>query len=353
MNDSTEKTKPNIFYAKNTDSNKSSRSNKGKQDNWKDKRKEGMSSRSSSYKPRRAENESGAGSRIESFKPNFAKSRPVKTEKKSAESYQSDSPWQKKIRDNDQTPTFTPDIRHQRKLETLIYSENSCKSVFKHRPSSIIKAFITQETAYHFKDLIEWLVNQHLGYDVVSNEQLTKMAETPHHGGICLIIKKRTPLNLTTYLDNDRDEDYVLAIDDINNPHNLGGLVRTAAFYGINGLMLRQTNLLESGAAMRVAEGGAEAISPIKTDDFLAALDIFKQRGYNIVALLPCQVKSVQATELHQASFGKKTVFVIFQQINMKLIDCADDVIYLKGNENMAALNISVATGILLSNIKK
>ena len=49
--------------------------------------------------------------------------------------------------------------------------------------------------------------------------------------------------------------------------------------------------------------------------------------------------------------FNKKVALVIFQQINMKLVNCADVVVHLKGNDNMPALNISVATGILLSNL--
>lgn len=221
-----------------------------------------------------------------------------------------------------------------------------------------MKAFITQEMTYHFKDLIQWLVRQHLGYDVVTNEQITKMTETPHHGGICLIIKKRQVTMLTTYLQQHQNDqqDHLLAIDDINNPHNLGGLMRTAAFYGINGVMLRQPNLLDSGAAMRVAEGGIEAVTPIKADDFVDALDRLKQAGYRVIVLLPCPMKAVSATDLQRipmnSNFAKgKTVMVIFQQINMKLINCADEVIYLKGNDNMTALNISVATGILLSRL--
>ena len=168
-----------------------------------------------------------------------------------------------------------------------------------------------------------------------------------------MIVKKRIPLTLLNYLEqkSDADKDCILAIDDVNNPHNLGGLIRSAAFYRVNAVMLRQTNLLDSGAAMRVAEGGIEAVESIKSDDFVASLDMLKQQGYQIVALLPCQTKSVASSELHKVQFNKKIALVIFQQINMKLVNCADVVVHLKGNDNMPALNISVATGILLSNL--
>ncbi|MCO6536857.1 MAG: hypothetical protein J6567_02725 [Gilliamella sp.] len=351
MNDNTEKNKPSIFYAKNSESKKHSRSAIEKPSRWKDKRKDD----SFQLKSKRDRHD-----RIETFKPRndkseFAKKRFNVELNQSQSSIDNDSPWQKKVRANDQVPTFGYDGYRQRKEETLVYSENSCKAVFKHRRTAIVKLFITQEMTYQFKDLIDWLVKQRLGYDVISSEQISKITQTQHHGGVCLIVKKRVPLTLLDYLENssNKDHDCILAIDDVHNPHNLGGLIRSAAFYGVNGVILRQTNLLDSGAAMRVAEGGIEAVESIKSDDFVASLDMLKQRGYQVVALLPCQAKSIASTELHKIKFDKKVALVIFQQINIKLINCADVVVHLKSNDNMPALNISVATGILLSNLQK
>ncbi|OCG06668.1 hypothetical protein A9G13_10440 [Gilliamella sp. wkB178] len=349
MNSNTEKNKPTIFYATNSASQGVSRSQSGNSNAKKGKRKNEPFQSKSKVKP-------DHNDRIETFQPRASKSsfgkQPSVESKQSRHksSTENSSPWHKKVRDNEQLPTFGYDQYTQRKEETIVYSENSCKAVFKHRRSAIIKLFITQEMTYQFKELITWLVKQRLGYDVVASEQITKLTQTAHHGGICLIIKKRMPVMLLNYLQTNskKAEDCVLAIDDVNNPHNLGGLIRSAAFYKVNGVMLRQTNLLDSGAAMRVAEGGIEAVESIKSDDFMASLDLFKQHGYQVVALLPCQVKSIASTELRQVRFAKKVVLVVFQQINMKLVSCADVVIHLQGNDNMPALNISVATGIAL-----
>lgn len=342
MNDTIEKSRPTIFYAKNTQSNVKSVKSKG--NDHRSKRKNDSLQSNSKAKHDRIETfkVKPSNKTIKSSKANFSLSD------------EHDSPWQKKVRDNAQTPTFGYDEYRQKKEETLVYSENSCKAVFKHRRSSIVKLFITQEMTYQFKDLINWLVKQRLGYDVVSTEQISKLTQNLHHGGVCLIVKKRIPLSLLDYLHghDDKVHDYIMAIDDVNNPHNLGGLIRSAAFFGVNGVIVRQTNLLESGSAIRVAEGGIEAIEPIKSDDFIVSLDILKKHGYQVVALLPCQLKSIRSTELSKLEFKKKVALVIFQQINSKLINCADNVVHLNGNDNMSALNISVAAGIVLSTIK-
>ena len=344
MNDTSEKSKPTIFYTKNSEAKVTPRTAKERGGDYKNKRNNDGFQSSSKAKH----------DRIETFKPKkFNKTvKPAKAQFDLTDEY--DSPWQKKVRDNEQVPTFGYDGYRQKKEETLVYSENSCKAVFKHRRLAIVKLFITQEMTYQFKELINWLVKQRLGYDVVSTEQITKITQTPHHGGVCLIVKKRIPLTLLDYLDeyDDQVQDCIIAVDDVNNPHNLGGLMRSAAFFGVNGVILRQTNLLDSGAAMRVAEGGIEAIESIKSDDFIASIDLLKQHGYQVIALLPCQLKSISSTELSQLKFTKKIALVIFQQINNKLINCADNIVHLQGNDNMSALNISVATGIVLSAIK-
>lgn len=355
-----DKVTPSVFYAKKSqDENPKWSEGKGKRDFAKNKPAGrggyGKSSENSRSDRPRSENrrptsDRNNDSRIETFKPRSRKVEPVK---------EGDSPWKNRFQNTEQLPTYAAEpksrdndqIKRQRKDETTIYSENSCKAVFSHRPEAIIKAFIVQEKTYEFKSLIAYLVEHRLGYDVITDEQMAKIAQTPHHGGICLIVKKRQSQLIGDYLlqSEQIEQDCILAIDDINNPHNLGGIARTAAFFNVNGLLLRQPDVLDNGAAMRVAEGGSEALNLIKTDDLAASIDLLRQHGYQVVALLPCKVNSLKADALNKVVLKKKIAFVVFQQINTKLAGLADDVVYLSGSESMSALNISVLVGILLA----
>lgn len=347
--DNQPKAQPNVFYAKKkerdlTESDKS----RGKKATHR-----GGDKPYSYSKPARPSTTAPTSGRIETFNPN----------KRRAEGASfSDSPWRQKVKDTEQQPSFSDEKKRkfdhsqriaQQKEEVIIYSENSCRAVFKYRPQAIIKAFITEDKAYAFGDLVSWLVEHKLGYDIVDSKKLDSLTETPHHGGIALIVKKRTPISSTEYCAQreDASHDLVVAIDDINNPHNLGGLMRTAAFFKVNGVLLRQTALLDSGAALRVAEGGSEACSLIKTDDFIATLDQFKRQGYQLVVLLPCRVKAIKSIELRKFRAAHKSVLILFQQINPSLVNLADKVIHIDGSEAMSSLNIAVASGLLLSQL--
>ncbi|QIQ22230.1 tRNA/rRNA methyltransferase [Zophobihabitans entericus] len=304
-------------------------------------------------------------SRIETFQPSapreerkYQKSEKYSNDKHSDE--QSDSPWKSRVRKQPQLPTFETDDtesledewrRQQKREETTVYSENSCKAIFKKRPDDILKVFLVQEMTTKFRDLVMWLAEQRKGYDVISDDEMAKIAGTPHHGGVCFIVKKRQVVLATDYFKQVKSAkvDCVLAVDDINNPHNLGGLIRSATFFNVNGVILRQTQVFDSGSALRVAEGGAEYVTPIRADDLAVTLTQFKQQGYQITALLPCKMKAIESEVLQTVKLAPKTVFVLFQQVNTILLKQVDNVVYLAGNQAMPSLNISVATGILLA----
>jgi TrmH RNA methyltransferase len=97
-------------------------------------------------------------------------------------------------------------------------------------------------------------------YRCVEPAELEKIAGTVHHGGIVAVIEQRV-------LRPPRPEEVrrwahtharVLLLDRIGNAHNLGAIVRTAAFFGVAQIVVpdHPEQALPGEAAYRVAEGG-------------------------------------------------------------------------------------------------
>ena len=101
-------------------------------------------------------------------------------------------------------------------------------------------------------------------------------------------------------------EDCVLALEDVGNPHNLGAIMRSCAHFGVKGVVVQDAGVLESGAAIRTAEGGAEHVEPITGDSFIDTLTQFRQAGYAIVS-----TSSHNGTPLFKAELPKKMVLVL------------------------------------------
>ena len=237
-------------------------------------------------------------------------------------------------------------IRRQRAEETRIYGENACQVLFANRPDVIVRGWFTPQVTPRFSDTLRWMAATRKAYHVVDAEEMAKVAGSEHHGGVCLLIKKRRPLHLLDYLDTARDSDCLLALENVANPHNLGGIMRSCAHFGVRGVVMRQAGNLESGAAVRTAEGGAEFLQPIAVEDFAAGLERLRQAGYTIVTTSSHAGQSVFSTKL-----PAKVVIVFGEEkggISDDTLQQGDLALSIPGTGHVESLNVSVATGILL-----
>ncbi|WBU50527.1 tRNA/rRNA methyltransferase [Kosakonia pseudosacchari] len=273
----------------------------------------------------------------------------------------SDSPWRTVSRaPGDETPEI-PDhggisgksfidpevLRRQRAEETRVYGENACQALFSSRPESIVRAWFVQSVTPRFKEALRWMAANRKAYHVVDEDELAKASGTEHHGGVCFLIKKRNGLSVQKWVANAAEEDCVLALEDVGNPHNLGAIMRSCAHFGVKGVVLQDAAVVESGAAVRTAEGGAEHVQPITGDSFVDALEEFRQAGYALVT-----TSSHNGTPLFKAELPKKMVLVLGQErdgLSDVTLSRSDLSVSIEGTGNVESLNVSVATGVLLA----
>ncbi|WP_391528824.1 tRNA/rRNA methyltransferase [Photorhabdus akhurstii] len=239
-------------------------------------------------------------------------------------------------------------LRRQRMEETRIYGENACQAMFKNRSEAIVRAWFVESVTPRFRNALKWMAANRKAYHVVDEAELTKVSGTEHHGGVCFLIKKRNGLDAETYLKDAPAKDCVLALEDVGNPHNLGAIMRSCAHFGVQGVILHDVALLESGAAIRTAEGGAEHIKGIDADSLLTTLNKFRQAGYTIVTTSSHK----GSTDLAKAELPEKMVLVLGQERD-GLSDSAwkhgDMGLFVGGTGLVESLNVSVATGIMLA----
>lgn len=213
-------------------------------------------------------------------------------------------------------------------------------------PEAIVRAWFIQSVTPRFKEALRWMAANRKAYHVVDEAELTKASGTEHHGGVCFLIKKRNGTTVQQWVSQAGAQDCVLALENESNPHNLGGMMRSCAHFGVKGVVVQDEALLESGAAIRTAEGGAEHVQPITGDNIVNVLDDFRQAGYTVVT-----TSSEQGKPLFKTSLPAKMVLVLGQEYE-GLPDAARDPndlrVKIDGTGNVAGLNISVATGVLL-----
>lgn len=240
-------------------------------------------------------------------------------------------------------------LRRQREEESKVYGENACQALYQSRPEAIVRAYFVQSVTPRFRDALRWMAANRKAYHVVDEQELAKVSGTEHHGGVCFLIKKRPGLSVANYLQNAPANDCVMALDNVGNPHNLGGMVRSCAFFGVKGVLLRDPGQLESGAAVRTAEGGAERLTAIGCDDFSQALDEFQRAGYSVVVVGKGEGERALLSSL---SFPAKTVLVLSEERDGRSSLAAkqsDLSVEIDGAGQLESLNVSVTAGVLLA----
>lgn len=113
-------------------------------------------------------------------------------------------------------------------------------------------------------------------YRHVSTDELTKVAGTPLHGGILAVVHPKPAFGF----DAEQARQWAKAgkplviLDGVGNPHNLGAIARTMAFFGLEKLLVSDHpgQARPSEAAFRVAEGGLEWVDVIITPNLAAEL---------------------------------------------------------------------------------
>ena len=232
--------------------------------------------------------------------------------------------------------------------EMKIYGVNACRSFFENRPEMLIRAYFSEEMAYRFGYVMKACAKARKAYRIVSNFEMEKIAETKHHQGACFLIKKNPGFTVKDYLDEtvDLDADCIVALERLGNPHNVGAILRTCAHFGVEGMLVNDPMMAQSGAAVRTAEGGAEYVQFIDGGRISDSLPAFKAAGYQVVA-----TSSNGGENLYKAALPDKMVLLMGPEstgLSEVLMDQADVLVKIPGSENVESLNVATATGILL-----
>ncbi len=231
--------------------------------------------------------------------------------------------------------------------ENKVYGENACRVLFQQRPDSVVRLYVAQQMAAKFADVMKYLASVKKAYHIVDDAELEKVAGSGHHGGVVLLVKRKAITPLAQYLQyKGRKVDCLLALDGVGNPHNLGAITRSCAHFGVSGIIMKQPELLQSGAALRTAEGGGEFIDGLACDNLPLALKLCKDAGYTLIT-----TSSHGGTSLYKSQLPAKVVVVFGEEmfgVSQHVAKSADIALQIPGSGKVESLNVSVAASLIL-----
>ncbi|TCJ98612.1 TrmH RNA methyltransferase [Volucribacter psittacicida] len=244
------------------------------------------------------------------------------------------------------SPRAPEKIRKNRAEEMKVYGENACLTLFDVRPEAIVRVWATVQMSHKIGHILSYLANHKKAYHIVDQQELQLVSGSEHHGGICMLVKKNTPFSLAGYLQLERSQDCLVLLNQMGNAYNIGGLMRTCAYFGVRGLVVDNIDALHSSMALRIAEGGAEHLLSLETPYLHEGLQQLRQAGYQIIHLS----QNKQAALITQTKFADKVVFVLSETDDDSLVMTGDKHIKIPHSYQLKqGLNVVVNAGILLS----
>ena len=142
---------------------------------------------------------------------------------------------------------------------------SAVSALFDHDPARVERLFFDERLKPAVGGFCKALAAARKPYRMVEGDELAKVAGTVLHGGVVALMAPRTLPAFDTEAAR-RWTEPLLILDGVGNPHNLGAILRTAAFFGLPRVVLSDHpgQALPSEAAYRVAEGGFEWVELLK-----------------------------------------------------------------------------------------
>lgn len=239
--------------------------------------------------------------------------------------------------------------RARRDTELRLYGLNAIRAVFARRPEAIRKLYLDAPRIPHLQGLLSWCVANRVGYRVVETQDLDKLAASGHHEGVVADVLREEPVSLSEWLrDLAPGPQLAIWLDGVGNPHNLGAILRSAAHFGVSAVLLpKDSNLAVSGAAARVAEGGAEATPMVRMGRSDNALAQLRSSGFVLAATLVSGGENVFAAKLPE-----RLIYVLGAEgagMDRELAAASDLRLSIPGSGKVESLNVAAATAVLLA----
>lgn len=188
-------------------------------------------------------------------------------------------------------------------------------------------------------------------YRMVEEDEIEKIAGTPHHGGLVAVAKPAAIPVFNAALPP--RVKLLLILDGIGNPHNLGAIARSAAFFGVGAMLIGEGtgHAMPSDAAYRVSEGGLEM------------LDLFKSRNLPLVlAGLDAHYRTVAASLSHDAAplaelpRDRPIALVLGNEehgVSAPVLEACRRQVKITGSGRIQSLNVAQAAAVLLADLSK
>jgi TrmH RNA methyltransferase len=223
-------------------------------------------------------------------------------------------------------------------------------ALFSTAPGRVERLFFDRRMQPQVAALCAQLARAHKPYRMVAADELERVAGSVMHGGIVALAQPRPlpdldPAEAEAWA---RDRRPLLLLDGVSNPHNLGAIARTAAFFALPRIVLSDHpgQAGPSDASYRVAEGGLEHVKLHRGRQFAQMLRQLR-RSYRVIAAAAENGQPIDALRAGERPFA----LVLGNEehgLPRATLAACDAIVTIPGSGHVQSLNVAASAAILI-----
>jgi 23S rRNA (guanosine2251-2'-O)-methyltransferase len=167
------------------------------------------------------------------------------------------------------------------------------------------------------------------------------------HQGLALEVEVLQPIDPPSFLDRHPEARRLVAVDQVTDPRNLGAILRSAAAFGVNLVILPERHAAPlDGVCARAAAGGLDIVPVAEVVNLARTLVDLKERGFTVVGL-----DGEASSNLDADPPPEPWVLVLGSEgegMRRLVRERCDRLAALPIDPRIESLNVSVAAGIAL-----
>ncbi|VAW98757.1 23S rRNA (guanosine(2251)-2'-O)-methyltransferase [hydrothermal vent metagenome] len=237
------------------------------------------------------------------------------------------------------------------KLNNIIYGHHAVLSVLKHEPDTIIELWV--DGARHderAKEVVDLARRAGISAKRIKRDLLDEKSNNAKHQGFVALSAQVISLDeksLESMLANLSEPAFLLILDGIQDPHNLGACLRSADAAGVQGVIIPKDKSCGLTATVRkVASGAVESLPLYQVTNLVRAMDMLKKQGIWLYG-----TDSKAQTSVFKTDFKGAVAIVMGSEgsgLRRLTREHCDALMSLPMSGSVSSLNISVAAGICM-----
>ena len=194
------------------------------------------------------------------------------------------------------------------------------------------------------QDIMKKIKDNNLKYVLTDPKVMDKMA--PHNQGVIVEIND---YDYGTLDDITSEDNFVLMLDHLEDPHNFGAIIRSAEARGGKHIIIpKDRSVIVNETVMKISTGALARVNVIMVSNLVNAINSLKDKGFFVYAA------EADGTDYRKEKYADKVCLIIGSEgfgLSRLVRENADVIISIPMKGKVNSLNASVSAGILLFGI--